>query len=231
MVVVTTLANISIYSILLPLLVGVILFRKLSKDSRLIWGVVFAGAIPQLLKPVIDNTTSLDTAYNLYIVIEFIMISFLFRNKFYLKRFKSAFRVSILVYVILSLPIIILNGIQNRFLNEWICLNSLAYTTWILMFILEQYSNKYVFKLTYNSSFFWIITGIFLYSLCTLMIFSFWRFIETSPKNISEILKAIHEIFNTNLYLFFTVGFLMEIIHFKKGITKTRVKFNERINL
>lgn len=227
----TTLANISIYSILLPLLIGVIFFRKLSKDSRLIWGVVFAGAIPQLLKPVIDNTMTLDVFYNLYIVVEFIIVSFLFRNKFYLKRFQAVFRISIFVYVILALPIIILNGIQHRFLNEWICLNSLAYTTWILMFILEQYSNEYVFKLTYNLSFFWIITGMFLYSLCTLMIFSFWRFIETSPKNVSDILKAIHEIFNTNLYIFFTVGFLMEVIHFKKRVTKTRVKFNEPIYL
>ncbi|MEO6706349.1 MAG: hypothetical protein ABIN04_10945 [Ginsengibacter sp.] len=227
----TTLTNISIYSILLPLLVGVIFFRKLSKDSRLVWGVVFAGTIPQLLKPVIDNTTSLDTIYNLYIVIEFVIISFLFRNKFYLKRLNAVFRISILVYVILSLPVIIFNGIQNRFLNEWICLNSLAYTTWILIFLLEQYNDQYVFKLTFNSSFFWFITGIFFYSLCTLLIFSFWRFIETSPKNISDKLKAIHEIFNTNLYLFFTVGFFTEIIHLKKGITKTRIKFNEPINL
>ena len=99
------------------------------------------------------------------------------------------------------------------------------------MFILEQYSNEYVFKLTYNSSFFWIITGMFLYSLCTLMIFSFWQFIQTSPKNVSDILKAIHEIFNTNLYLFFTVGFITEIIPLKKRIIKTGVTFNEPINL
>lgn len=196
---------ISIYSILLPVCIGLLFIKKLSRDSILIFIIAFIGAIPQLLSPSFHETKFLSIAYNLYVLIEFIIMCFLFKNKFFHKKTIKIFLYTIFFYSLLVVILILINGIIFRFLSEWICLNSLIYISWILLLILEQYDDV-LLNLTPFTSFFWYILGIFLYSSCTMLLFSLWNYME----NVSVELKVIHQIFNTILYVMFTIGFFID---------------------
>lgn len=215
----TTLGTLFVYSILLPLLTGIVFLKRLSKDALLIWGMVFIGTIPQLLKPHFDKTPLLNVAYNIYVIAEFIFLFFFFNNKFCKKILKGIFKLTVYVYVILAIAILILNGISNHFLNYLISLNSLVSITWILMIVLEQYGYETKLNITLSSSIFWFLSGMFLYTSCTIMIFLFWNFIQAGPAEISNSLRGIHSIFNINLYIFFSIGFLKEIFGKKNSLT------------
>lgn len=209
---------IAVYSILIPLIIGTVFLKKLSDDSLIIWGVVLVGTIPQLLNPILGKGTTLNIAYNLYILSEFILIFFLFRKKFYKKIMIKIFYQTSLAYLILISILFIFNGIINRFLNEGICLNSIIYTSWILMMLLEQYTEASQIRFIPDTPFFWYILGIFLYALCTILIFSFWDFMQRGSHYISDIFKAIQQIFNINLYVMFSIGFIKDILYPKINI-------------
>lgn len=201
---------ISIYSILIPVVIGICFYKKHSFDSKLIWGIAAIGAIPQLLNPVFKGTRFLTVSYNLYIPCEFILFFFFFRSKFSRTGSKKLFYIITFSYIIITIIFLFINGILSRFLNEWICLNSLVYTAWILLLILEQYDDDTKLSIMPGTPFFWFMLGIFLYSLCTMLIFSFWNFIETTSAETSGILKAIHQVFNINLYIMFAIGLIMD---------------------
>lgn len=205
------LGTLSIYSILVPLIIGMIFLKRLSFNAILIWGIVVAGTIPQLLKPVLDKTNALNIIYNIYILVEFILFYFLFREKYQVKLLKVIFQISATAYIVLLAAIVMYKGIEQDFLNELMILNCITYVLWILIYLLEQYDDDFVFLFTYRSSFFWFLSGMFFYSLCTIMVFTFWDFIETGLSYLAAVLKVIHNIFNITLYVFFSIGFIMDI--------------------
>lgn len=234
-VIMTVLGTLSIYSILLPLLIGLVFLRSLSKDSLIVWGIVLAGTIPQLMKAYFDGIQILfafekkqflNVAYNIYILVEFLLIFFLFRGKFYQKLSNLIFNVTVFIYTVLSVSIIFFNGITQRFLNELISVNSLIYTAWILIIVLEQYSVETKLNITPVLPIFWFLAGMFLYASCTIMSFLFWPSSQQKTTYISDVLKAIHAIFNITLYVFFSIGLLKEIL-VKKYLSSKETKLKK----
>lgn len=212
-----TLETLSIYSILLPLIIGLIFLKKMSKDSILIWGIVLIGTIPQLLNPYFNKTSFLNVLYNLYIIAEFILLSIFLSKKIFTFILRRVFKIIFFAYTILATIIFFINGFYDHFLNELIIINSLIYTTWILMILLEQYGEKTLLNITLVSPVFWYLSGYFLYAVCTTMPLSLWEIMQDTPDSISNItLRIIFSIFNINLYVFISIGFIIEVIN-KKG--------------
>lgn len=195
----------SIYSVLLPLIMGCCLLKYISKDSYVVLGVVVLATIPQLLKPFVFNHRLLDAIYNLYTPCEFILFFVLFNSKVYhplRKRIILTTFVSGLLLIILSM---IWFGINGRFLNELVCLSNLLYTSWILLVILDQYETEDA-KIDASTPFFWYLTGLLFYAPCTILIFSLWYYIKEHPESILTPLLIIHNIFNLTMYILFTKG-------------------------
>lgn len=213
--IVKILHDISSMSILVPFLVGTFLYARLSKDSRLIFFVVFFGAVSQLMQFYFPKeTATLNILYNLYTPIEFGLILFLFLGKWKTIIAKRIFYVSIAFYFFVSLFFLFKSGIFDDFLSTWAWVSNLTYVIWILAFLFEQYQEKSILVFRPSAPFFWFIIGILFYSACTMLTFSFWSFMEAKNSEIGNVLKIIHHIFNTNMYIFFSIGFL------KDGIKK-----------
>ncbi|MBS1748226.1 MAG: hypothetical protein JST21_18860 [Bacteroidetes bacterium] len=214
---------ISVYSILLPFIIGVFFLKKLSKDSIVIWGITAAGIIPQMLRPVLDKTAYLHIAYNSYAAIEFLLMTILLSNKFMAANTRILFRGSVYAYIIIAMALIIVNGIRGRFLNELICLSSLLYAAWILMLIVEQFDDSTArIEISFSSSFTWFLLGMFFYALGTIMIFAFWNFVKNGPPKISKWLSGVHSIFNIILYLFICVGLVIDFLGNSQKRTKLK---------
>lgn len=223
----TTLSILSIYSAVLPVVTGLCLLKHLSKSAILIWCIAVLGMLPQLLKAYTNRNELIDSAYNLYSAGEFILTYFLFKGKFIYRQSNRLFQYSSLVYILLASLVVYFNGITNGFLYEWICLNSFLYSLWIMVIILEQYKNESShLEIKTRSGFFWFLVGTFIYSLCTFMVFAFWNFIKITSKDISDLVKSIHSVFNISLYVCFTIGLCLEFYFAKK---KTRLNFNQII--
>lgn len=202
---------ISVYSILFPFFIGIFFLNRLSKDSIVIWGIAAAGIIPQMLRPILDKTIYLNVSYNLYAAVEFLLMAILFSNKFMATNPRRLFRVSVYVYIIIGLTLLIVNGVEERFLYELICLSSLLYTAWILMLIVEQFDDRTDrIEISFSSSFTWFLLGMFFYALGTIMIFAFWNFVKDGPVKISRLLTGIHSVFNIILYLFMCIGLTID---------------------
>ncbi len=205
----------SIWCIVLPLMVGVFFIKKLSVDSLLILGIVFLGTIPQLLRYFDEKSTLQYISYNIYTPFEFILMFFLFRKKHQNRVKYRIFLASFVAYIVSSISIVIVFDIRRRFINEWVCLNNIIYTAWILLVIIEQYQVKNEIKLTLSSPFVWYLVGMFFYAPCTTLMFSLWQYIKRHPDSKLNDLWIINNLFNINMYVLFTVGFLKDIYQSK----------------
>lgn len=206
------LSNISVWIIFLPLLLGVVFLRKLSKDSRLILILVFFAAIPQSLHGFRRSSDYLDMVYNIYTIIEFLLFAIFFANKFKNRRRVCFFRITLIIYAIFGCLLVWFFGIRNRFLHEWVCLNNLCFTFWILLFVFEQYHSDEI-NFTFSNSLTWYLTVQLLYSPCTILVFSTWTY-RFDGKYILDDVKVIHSIFNILLYLGFSIGFCLDSFSF-----------------
>jgi hypothetical protein len=202
-------AAISAWVILLPLLTGIRIFNRFSKDSYYILFVVFLGTIPSMLKALTSEEHQLNISYNLYTLAEFFLYYKLFETK--VTRFKVGFKALLIVYCIISSLFIYQLGIINHFLNELVCINSFIYLGWMLLIILEQYrSEKIDLIFEYENPFVWYFSAILIYSSCTLLYFFLEEYIKSRPEPNMHNLKIIHHVFNILLNIFFTTGLLKD---------------------
>jgi hypothetical protein len=201
----------SIWSILLPFITGLILIRSLNKDSVIVWSIVTLATIPQILTAFIMNTTTQVVLYNIYTPLEFYLTYLLFRNKF-LNFGRKVFIYSTIAYLLASLYFLFISGISKRFLNEWVCLSSLIYMLWVLLFLKKQYSLKKI-EIDKRDPFTWFVLGIALYSPCTLLVFAFYHYLRAHPLSILKNLWLIHNFFNVVMYTLFTIGFIFSFYY------------------
>jgi len=202
-------AAISAWIILLPLVTGLKIFNRFSKDSYCILFVVFLGTIPSMLKALTTEEHHLNVSYNLYTLAEFFLYYKLFENK--VTRFRKGFSALLVLYCIIASLFIFQLGIVNHFLSELVCINSFIYLGWMLLIILEQYrSEKVDLIFEYENPFVWYFSAILIYSSCTLLYFFLEEYIKSRPEPNMHNLKIIHHVFNILLNLFFTAGLLKD---------------------
>jgi hypothetical protein len=210
------LSKISIWVIVLPLVIGCIFYTRLSYISRLMLFVVGSGNIPQLFRAVWPEPHILSFTYNGYTLIEFALVFLVFKRQ--IKRNRRVLETLAILYYIIACLFLAFEGIENRFLSELVCVNNVIYTSWILLFIIEQYQENDLITFDFNVPFFWYLLGLFFYCPCTALVFSLWQYIKAHPESNVSNLWVIHSCFNILLYLFISVGFLKEGNFSRKAI-------------
>lgn len=212
------LRDISSWSIILPLIIGCLLIRYLSKDSWFILGVVFAGSISQITNffyP--EKEKFLNLIYNIYTPVEFFLIYFLLKLKWHHKGREKVFNGLCLFYIAISAFFISTFDLSKDFISSWAWSNNLIYIIWIVLLLYEQYDTETIFEFSPATALFWFIIGILLYAPCTMTTFFMWDFIHESKTDLAMYLKIIHHIFNINMYVFFTIGFAKDYNQKKKA--------------
>jgi hypothetical protein len=180
-------------------------FYKLDKHSKYIFYLVVLATIPQLLTAFFPHTSLLDLVYNIYTVIEFLLVYLFIGKKFENKVFEKISIGTVALFGILVLWFSIRFGMMARFFNEWVVTANIFYLTWILLFVLESFQNEK--KLVdMNQPLFWYLCGLILYTPCTVIVFALYYYIDTSKNILIKNLWIIHGVFNIILYLFFAIG-------------------------
>ncbi|HEY0742181.1 MAG TPA: hypothetical protein VGD40_11995 [Chryseosolibacter sp.] len=207
------LGTISIWIILLPALLGLLIVNRLDRDSRLILLAVLAGCAPQVLRPFIHGTALLNLLYNIYTPIEFLIYWMLFSSKIISPQRRTFLHVLALGFLLYSIYLVFSNGLGTRFLNEWVIASNIIQVLALCLCLLDYYfHDDSVINL--SQPFFWFLAGITCYAPCTVIFFSLWFYIQNSAPENQIILKNIHHVFNILLYISFTIGMLKNLSPF-----------------
>lgn len=199
------LRTISIWIVVLPLVAGFINYKGLNKDSKWIFFLVITALVPQLLTFIIDKENFLlNTSYNIYTLIEFIVLYIIFKSKYRQSFNKSIVTATFIIYTIIAAILFTRDGLSQKFLNDLVCVNNVIYMIWILFFLKEQYSTKTT-RIQRRSPFAWYLLAILIYAPCTVMVFSLYYYIREGNPILSN-LWIIQSVCNILLYILFSVG-------------------------
>lgn len=195
---------ISIFSVLVPLLLGIILYNKLEMNSRWLMVLLTVTTIPHMAALIIPGSGRF-IYYNLFSIFDALFWAFLFyinsRSK------KIRFSIILLASVQAAIFFILINsiGITTRFLSEFVCLNSLVQLLLVLSFFYERYTREEILALE-KEPMFWFCVGILLYAPTTYFHFAFYDLITSRPDLNYDHLSTIHHYLNTSMYLIFSIG-------------------------
>lgn len=194
---------------------GCLFYPRLSNKSRLILLLVLLACVPQLARALLGRVASLNIFYNINVAIELVILYFFFNNTYTTARKNLIFNLSGALCILFGAASFIYWGIEEKFLTEWLCLNNLAYTSWILLAVLDIYENDDRLINT-KRSFLLFLLGLFLYTSCTILIFGLWHYIMATKDSLLKNLWIIHDVFNTIMYMVFAIGFYSDYKSLKK---------------
>jgi hypothetical protein len=198
------LTDLSVYSVLLPLLSGLILWKFQDANAKIMVVLMAFASVSQIIGSQSKDHKSL--IYNLYILIDvFFWSLLLYRNAS--ARFIRALIVLLCMAIqLFSLYTFYQNGLNKNFYSYLICFDNLNQVICVLIYFYERYYNEKIIRLA-DDSMFWFCMGILFYAPCTYFIFVYR---STEGKVPSE-LGYYHDILNTLLYILITTGFLIRI--------------------
>ncbi len=201
--------TISIWIIVLPLIAGLINYKGLNKDSRWIFSLVVIGFIPQILTFIINKQDPLlNLSYNIYTLVEFGILYFLFFDKYQHPTIKVILKITLFVYIVIATAIILRDGIRDKFLNDLVCVNNVAYMIWILLLLKEQYNiqDSIIHK---KNPFAWYLLAFLIYAPCSIIAFALYHYIRGDASPVLKNLWIIQSVCNILLYILFSVGLLL----------------------
>ncbi|MBL6444708.1 hypothetical protein JMN32_00200 [Fulvivirga sp. 29W222] len=188
---------------------GCFFYTRLTVKSRLILLLVLAACIPQLARAFLGRIPALNIFYNINVVVELFILYFFFRKSYSTNRKQQIFKILGAVCLLLGVISISYWGVESKFLTEWLCINNLVYTSWILLSVLDIYENDDRLLHTQRSYLLFLL-GLFLYTSCTMLIFGLWHYIMANSDSLLKNLWIIHDVFNTIMYLVFLIGFYID---------------------
>lgn len=197
------LKNLSVYSVLLPFLTGLILWKFQDANARIMFVLLVFASFSQIggkYLPVEENIR-----YNLYTIADALFWSLLFyRNTIGRNARVIIFTLytGLIIYASISYFSF---GIQKVFFAEVVCLNNIIQVICVLIYFYERYNNEKMVRLA-DDSMFWFSLAILFYAPCTYFMFAYLNFFGKS-----EQLWKYHNILNTLLYFIITIGLLVRV--------------------
>ncbi|HTB52044.1 MAG TPA: hypothetical protein VK718_04645 [Ferruginibacter sp.] len=196
---------------MIPTIIGILAFGKLQVNSRLIFLLVVTGSVPQMVSEFMGTNTSLGNLfYNINIPIEYTVIFFFFKTSFFSKSKGKIFYFIAIAGFLMAIAFLVFDGIQKRFISEWVCFNNIIFTAWILLLLLEIYEDDSIY-LGQKMPLFWYLLGLFFYTSCTVLIFCFWGYITTTRNEYFNVLFQVYDLFNIFMYIAFSIGLLLDL--------------------
>ena len=195
------------WSPLLPLIIGVTVFFRITRESKIIVFISAIALVAQLFHFFLPNTAFQNYAYNIYTPIEFGCYFIIFDSRLKNHSYKLS-KFLFLIYAITCIYFLLEFDLSKDFINQWPIVNSMIYLIFIFLLVWSSFKNDDEILLPRNSLF-WYVTGILEFSVCTCLFYLFWQKIKKSePGSVLKILWTVQNIFNIVLYLLFTIGIL-----------------------
>ena len=201
------LSQVSYWSVIVPLGVGVITFRYLKVQSKWVLLLVLLATIPQVMQAVWHGSSYRNLSFNLYTVLEFVVMIQVLQARVVRKGWRLVMYGLVAVFAMACIFLFFARGIGNSFISELVCLSSAAYLV-LLLAILQE---VYVLNLPFfekQDPFTYFFAGILPYVAVTLIFFALYNKIQESDHDSPwRIMNTFHSVLNSLMYLLFAIGF------------------------
>jgi hypothetical protein len=201
-----SLQYLSIFSVLIPVVIGLSISTRLDKNSSWIVLLVILASIPQLSALVLPELSPYrNVLYNLYILCDATILALVF---FLNSRIKA---VKAVIAMIAALQLLGITwtftsiGLASEFASQFVCLNSLFQVLWVLTYFYERYMSDKIGSIE-REPMFWFCLGILLYAPTTYFLFAYYKVIKLSKDPNVFQLWNLHNFLNICMYVLFTVG-------------------------
>jgi hypothetical protein len=200
--------QISIWSVIIPLITGLIFFKWLNWDSKTILFIVFFASFPQILISLSawGKKHSIEL-YNIYTLIEVLLYALFFHKHIGTRKNKIILLTLVGLFFLRAFSYSKLN-LFSRFYYEWVSYSNLLYLLLVILFLYEKYQSQN-FALSPKNQNFWYCVGLLIYAPTTFLMFMLYTKVSVNQKATYSYLWSIHDIFNTLMYLLFAIGMYM----------------------
>lgn len=171
------------------------------------------ASISQLASYFLTRNSEIWVFYNLYTVIDSIIWAYIFFRNSKRVAIKGAISGIVLLQVITAIYLFISVGIDTKFFNEFVCLNSLLQILWVLSFFYERYTSEEIEALE-KEPMFWYCVGILIYAPTTYFHFAYYYIIQAEEETSG--MRTIHHLLNAGMYFIFSFGILINVLRTSK---------------
>ncbi|MCI5080211.1 MAG: hypothetical protein MRY78_00890 [Saprospiraceae bacterium] len=199
------LSDISMYSVVLPALVGFIRIRKLQLVQKAVFALALLSVLTEVIARLVRHMgNAQNIVYYGYTALEFGLLAIIFAQALppYLTR-RSVLAISFAFVGFVVLDMVWLSGVE-QFNNYSTAVESLILIFFSLVFFyktLQELQIRYLEK----APLFWISVGVLLYFSGSLFIFLFTNYVNSSNQALF-IIWGIHGIFGILLNLFYALA-------------------------
>lgn len=195
--------HVSIISVCVPFVTGLILFKKIDANSRVLVLLLFFATLAQLS----TYSNRSEEFYNLYTVLDPLFWGYIFFRNSRNKWIRSFIVVTACLQPIVSLSRFDKVGLSDQFYSQLVCINNLLLLLWVVSFFYERYYTDHIYSLE-REPLFWFCLGILFYAPGSYFYFAFQEnlAVETSAK-----ITAMHDLLNTAQYLIFAFGIYINL--------------------
>jgi hypothetical protein len=204
----TIMLNLSIFSIFLPILLCILLFKRLDRNSTIVFILLLLAGFPQLAYRFAGHDVMI-LLFNAYILVDFVTWGYIFLINSQNRVIRNLIKLSMLFSIIISSVLFVSTGIECRFYSELICLNSLLQVLFILAYFYSLYLTEEEIELQ-RKPIFWFSLGLLLYAPVTYFHFAF-------HSRVSANVAIIHNLMNSLMYIIFSIGILANAYPFVKA--------------
>ena len=205
-----TLHTISQFSATVPFLVGLFLYSKLDRNSKVLLILLFLASVSQLLSYFIVNRSAVWLFFNFYAVVDAIFWAYIF----YVNTHNRSIRNAIALIFVIQLAAFLLfaynNGVTSRFFSEFVCLNSLSQSLFVLLYFLQRYRSEEMSALE-RQPLVWFSLGLLIYAPTTYFLFAFYDIVRAGNQNQYSYLWSIHDLMNAFMYGVYTIGIYVNV--------------------
>lgn len=198
--------HVSILSVCLPFITGLIFYKRLDTNSRVLVVLLSFATVAQ----VSTYGTLSALFYNLYTVLDSVFWGYLFYRNSRSRKIKVLILFTIFVQPVLSVSLFFTTGLSDRFYSQLVSLNNVLLLLWVLSFFYERYYMEDIQALE-RQPLFWFCLGILIYTPCSYFYFAFHETVQDKANPFSSRLQAIHDLLNTAEYLIFTIGIYINV--------------------
>lgn len=198
------LEQVSVYSILAPLLVGLVYFRQLDTNSRAVMLLVALAAIPHMAKAILSREEG-TPVYNAYALVDGVFWAAVYYRNCKQRALRNTIALLAILVFAIALSVLLPEGFRVRFRHELVCLNSVFEVLLVLVFFYEKYRADMDGPLSLEPIF-WFSMGLLFYAPGTYFYFVFIPQIRGSKVPEMAALGNIHHLLNAVMYLIFSIG-------------------------
>lgn len=198
---------VSVYSILVPIMMGIYMFRRLDRNSIILFILLVAAAFPQLGSAFLSHEKK-NILYNIYTFVDHIFWAGIFYLNSNRRNLKWVILFSVILFSMYSINLFNVSGFHSRFLTGLVALNHIFQVIWVLSFYYSLYMEDDIYELE-KMPIFWYSLGLLLYAPTSYFLFVYFEEVR-DQKKFPE-LWIIHNLLNTLMYMVFTVGMYANI--------------------